>query len=695
MNFHFLMRAWLIIAISLFSINTAQSVYLSNSDADSKFKEGYYKDAIILYKELLQNDPDNSIYNFRIGLCYLYTLEEEEALRFLSKVGKLENAEEDLHRSFFFGRTLHLNGKYEPAIVAYNEYLETYKRSKESFNTIVEGEVVFPAIYGNTYELIKNTISIEEAIERLIASCEYGAKLIENPKRAAIENLGAVINSKGSEYAPVINAAGDEIFYASKIEIKPGQSAERLYYSKLTSKNTWSEPAEIRITDDQKADIAPLYLNPEGNKMLIYNSESNNGDIYIIEKEGATWSEVKNLSKNINSKFWEPSASLFPDGKTLIFSSNRPYGYGGLDLYISRLENNNRWTEPENLGPEINTAFDEDAPFVLGDGKTIYFSSRGLKGIGGYDIFKTTFVENKWTIPVNMEMPINSSSDDIYFTWTQDERRAYFASHRKDSYGESDIYYMDFNQISLNVFLKYNTPEGPRPVQDYEVSLQHMKTGETIEQVEEDFSRGLSVFLAKENDMYMLRINSPGYMPYLESMSLRRGSDLVAYQNKEIVLVPENADLSMLEDIEKPIQDPVKTSDVVANDKSRVPVKVNSGNSELRVGDVLKPQVHFILNVSKEIMDYSKGQMDKVIKIMNENPTLKIQIVAHADLSGNHDYNKKLSEERAISVKNYFIEKGISEDRLLGTWKGDEDPIINTQYPELKNRRVEFVVAEL
>lgn len=677
---------------SFFLITGLQNAYSQNlEDVEKLFEEGYFENAKRGFHDLYYSEMNNDFYKYRLALCYLFTQEEEEALRLIIQVGSLSEQSENLHKIFYLARAHHLAHNFEQAILNYQSYIDTYKANPDNFERVLESEVVLPAIYGGSAATIEDPISLEQAIKKLIDACTFGIELSQNPSRVAIENLGDQINSDRAEYAPVINAAGDELFFSSKIEIEKGEYAERLFYSKMGAKKNWSKPVEIKITDDVYADIAPLYISPSNDLGLIYDSRTNNGDIFVVEKNNGKWEEGNSLPKTINSKYWEPSASMFPDKNTLIFSSNRPGGYGGLDLYISKKNDKGKWSDPENMGSVINTPFDEDAPFVLYNEPRMYFSSRGHKGAGGYDIFKTTFENGEWTHPENMKMPINSAYDDIYFTWTEDGRRAYFSSHRIGTRGATDIYFMDFSQISLNVFVKKETDSGLMPLETFSVSLEHMKSGKMIETINVENDRGLTVFLAKENDMYMLRIKSPGYWKYVESMSLRRGSDLVAYQNKVITLkedgtpVFEEAEPTKNKDRKNEINKPVK--------KTGRSISLN-GKTYYQ-GDVLKPKVHFILNVSKEITDYSKNQIDQVVKMMNDQPSLDIQIVGHADHTGSSEYNEEISRQREITVKDYMLSKGIDESRLKGSWKGDLDPVIETDEPELLNRRVEFVVVDL
>jgi hypothetical protein len=229
----------------------------------------------------------------------------------------------------------------------------------------------------------------------------------------------------------------------SKIDTD-GQYFEDIYITHLKN-GIWSDPKGISElnTNDHDASIS---ISADGQELYIYKAEHDNikktegGDIFVSRLKGTTWSQPEKLAPVINSQSKESHISISSEGRTIYFSSNRPGGFGGMDIYtVSKLPNG-KWGRARNLGPAINTEYDEDSPFIHPDGKTLYFSSAGHKTMGGLDIFKSVTNKGSWTPPVNIGYPINSTDDDVYYTPTPDGKRAYFASYRKGSYGKTDIF---------------------------------------------------------------------------------------------------------------------------------------------------------------------------------------------------------------------------------------------------------------
>jgi WD40-like Beta Propeller Repeat len=183
-----------------------------------------------------------------------------------------------------------------------------------------------------------------------------------------------------------------------------------------------------------------VHISHDGQKLFIYrNVGVGSGDIFMSKLDGANWSVPEKI-KGINSNFWEGSVCLFPDEKTICFSSERQGGVGGRDLYYAKLQPDGTWGDVKNFGPEINTKFDEDAPFIHSDGKTLFFSSNGHNTIGGYDIFRSELKNGSWTTPYNVGKPVNTPQDDKFYIVSSDGQRGYYSSEKKDGFGQQDIY---------------------------------------------------------------------------------------------------------------------------------------------------------------------------------------------------------------------------------------------------------------
>jgi hypothetical protein len=276
-----------------------------------------------------------------------------------------------------------------------------------------------------------------------------------NPVNLDIINMGPQINSIYPDYGAVLSADENELIFTSNRpnsigglkDPADGKYYEDLYISYKTAKG-WSTPKNMGDSVNTKGHDASIALSADGQKLFLYRygtdtGANSSGDLYMSELKGKAWNNARALSSNINSSGWEPSASLSSDENFLFFSSNRSGGYGGTDIYMARRLPNGDYALPVNLGSKVNTSYDEDSPFIHSDGKTLYFSSSGHKTMGGFDIFVTTYNDNKqeWTEPKNVGYPISTAHDDIHFCWSPDGRKIYFSSRRDDSYGDQDIYY--------------------------------------------------------------------------------------------------------------------------------------------------------------------------------------------------------------------------------------------------------------
>jgi hypothetical protein len=249
------------------------------------------------------------------------------------------------------------------------------------------------------------------------------------------------------------------------------------------------------------------------------------GDLYISRLKGNTWTEATKLPESINTKAWEPSACLSADERILYFSSNKEGGQGGTDIYMVRLLPNGEWALPMNLGNKINTPFDEDSPFMHPDGKTLYFSSTGHRTMGGFDIFVTTYNEEKkeWSRPENVGYPINTAHDDIHFTWSADGRRVYFSSIRPEGYGDNDIYYADIvdKESSKVMVLKGIVADSitHKPM-EANISVFDSKTNELIGVYNSNSITGKYIVILTEGRNYNLTVEAANYQLHYENFNV-------------------------------------------------------------------------------------------------------------------------------------------------------------------------------
>lgn len=397
---------------------------LTSNEADTLeiahnfFEEGNFLLALPHFKKLYDAHSDELFFKYKLGVCYLYKTDQTDvALELLKSVYDAMPEAADIN--FFLGRAYFINYKFDEAIEQFNKYAARKipeQRKKETLH--------------------------------FIENCNNGKTFVANPVKAKIENIGRPINTSASEYVPVISADQSVMIFTYRGEKSIGGIQgedgyfEDVYISEKIE-DKWSEPRNIGENINGYGHDASIALSADGQKLFIYkNTNANKGDIYMSKLQGSDWSYPEKVSGDVNtSTAWEGSVSMSADEKTLYFSSERAGGLGGKDLYKSELQPDGTWGRAENLGPTINTVYDDDAPFFHPNGKTMYYSSQGHNSMGGYDIFTTDLREDKtWTIPENMGYPVNTTGDDIYFVLAANGTTGYYSSGKSGGFGQQDIY---------------------------------------------------------------------------------------------------------------------------------------------------------------------------------------------------------------------------------------------------------------
>lgn len=399
------------------------------SDAQAAFDEGHFQDAYRDYEKLVGSDPENSLFQLRAGISCMNLQEPTKALLYLSKARDLG----DVQAYYYIGRAYHMLERLDESIDALNMFK-------------VKAE---PLVY------------LQSDVEKQLRVVRTAKKLMSKPQKINVTNLGANVNSSFDDYSPVFSADVTEIFFTSRREggvgtyrDSDGDFFEDIYKAELEN-GIWQKPENLGPPINSTKHDAVISLSADGQYMLLYRTTVGySGDLYIAALQGDRWSDPEKLNLEINSPYWEPSAALSPDGREIYFSSNRPGGYGGRDLYVSRKLPNGEWAKPRNLGPVINTSEDEDAPFMHPDGKTFYFSSRGHENMGSFDIFVSVKLEdNFWAEPTNLGYPINTVGDDIFFVISADYDKGYYSSDKEGGYGKKDIYRVDLEHQSNTVVI--------------------------------------------------------------------------------------------------------------------------------------------------------------------------------------------------------------------------------------------------
>ncbi|MDH5599278.1 MAG: hypothetical protein OEY34_09140, partial [Cyclobacteriaceae bacterium] len=381
-----------------------------------------------VYVLAAMTDPENIIANFQAGELYLQTVGKDQAVQYFERVKEL-NKDYRFDIDYKIGRSFHFGQQFDKAL----EYYNTYK-AKLMAQEGYRGE---------------DKVELKEVNQR-IAECENAIELVANPAHVTIKNLGNTINTEYEDYSPVLNAEEDMMIFTSRRKddnmnqnvFEDNKPYEDIFIA-YKKGGRWDYAKNIGIPINHKYHNSNLALSKDGKQLFVYTDDGN-GDILVsTHVKDTVWTEPVTIGDNVNSKgFKESSISISPDGNVLYFASNRPAGMGGSDIYYSIKDENGEWARAKNLSQVINTEFDEDGPFIDYDGKTLYFSSKGHKGMGGYDIFKSEYdsTEQVWSTPVNIGYPINTPDDDVFFVSTADGKRGYYASVREDGLGYTDIY---------------------------------------------------------------------------------------------------------------------------------------------------------------------------------------------------------------------------------------------------------------
>jgi hypothetical protein len=494
---------------------------LTKADIKQKFVEGNsfflfeeYSDALPYYLELHKLYPDNNNLNYRIGICYLNIPgQKDKSIGFLEKAVKdispkyRENSIREVHAPldayFYLGNAYRVNNMLDKALEAYNYFLEHLDPKK--------------------YD--------KKVVEDQIEACNNAKKLESQPMYLSEKDLGKPINSRFSDYRPAVSGDEKTLVFTRKLPFY-----DAVFYTHREN-GTWTPPINLTPELGIDQDFYSASLSFDGKTLFLYKNDQYDGNIYISKFDGERWSKVIRLNDHINTKYWESHACVTKDGKTLYFTSNRKGGFGGLDIYVSRLDSTGDWGPPENLGPIINTDYNEETPFISEDGKTLFFSSRGHLNMGGYDIFYSNLLDNgEWSPPLNMGYPINTTDDDIFYQPVGEGYYAYISKFSSQGLGNMDIFKIEiFSAEHPRKFLiegTITTRDIPIAVNNEEISISLLNEdmSDTLQSTNPD-SSGHYSFSATAGE-YNLAIGSEGFKTTVYPLSLPNSLD------KEVITMP-------------------------------------------------------------------------------------------------------------------------------------------------------------
>ena len=595
----------------------ALSFYIKGQ-AQAKYRD--YRKAIEMYDEAILIEPKFGDAYFQAGACAYAIHDYDRAYPYLIKTKELEKVPNPM-LFFFLGECAFHKDSFRVAVDNYNEFL-SYKRAT-------------PAKIRKTTELHrKNAAFALQAMKKAI-------------KFEPI-NMGDNVNSIGEEYLPNLTADGQTIFFTSR---RPGCTGgynaqyrdftEDFYYSERVD-GKWQPCKNLGPPVNTELNEGAASFSPDGQYVFFASCGRKSGygdcDLYVSKLTGATWSPPQNLGPMINSPQWDSQPSISNDGKTLYFSSTRPGGKGGQDIWFSRLVNNT-WTEPQNLGEPVNTPGAEVSPFLHADGKTLYFASDTHPGFGGLDLFVTKNTGKGWARPENLGYPLNtSSSEGNIFVNTKGDL-GFINSSREGGLGKSDIFQFELDERIRTNYTTYVrgkvTDKSTGKPLDAKVIFINLATRDTIRAVRTNSATGVYMLTLPLDEDYAAFVDQKGYLFVSQFFSLKDIDPKVTpYFDVDIELQP------------------------------------------LKVGiDVVMSSIFYETN-KFELLPTSRPELDHLLSFLLLNRKVRVEIGGHTDDVGTESDNKKLSQNRAMEVRKYLIEKGIKADRIEAQGYGESKPMV-------------------
>ena len=636
-----------------------------------------YSTALEHYKAAHKFNPNNAELNYKVGKCFLKTQSKVKSIPYLEKALKLDPMVMPDVR-YLLGQGYHLNYEFDRAIKEYKAY-----RSNPGVDS-------------------KQVTTVMAAINKKIEECLTGKKLVAAPVRVFIDNLKAV-NSPYPEYSPLISADESMMIFTSRRSNTTGggkdEGSDFHYYEDVYISyqidGEWSAPVNVGKPINTDVHDATVGLSPDGQSLFVYRFQmGDGGDIYQCELQGDTWSKPKHLGKNINTKAHESSACFSNDGRTMYFVSDKlEGGMGGRDMYKATLDNpdakignKKRWGSPFNLSTTLNTKYNEEGVFMHPDGKTLYFSSKGHETMGGYDIFKAVKDENgRWGKPVNLGYPINTPDDDVFFVISASGKHGYYSSIKSDGMGEKDIYKITFLG-----------PEKP-PVLNNEdnllASLANPVKETVIEEVVEIRTIALTILKGTITDA----LTTKPVQAEIELIDNEKNKIIATFKSnsktgKYLVSLPAGKNYGLA----------VKSEGYLFHSENFDIPKTEGYHEVTKDIELKKVAVGSKIILKNIFFDFDKAtlkkestsELERLTKLLEDVPSLKIEISGHTDSKGADVYNQKLSERRARAVVAYLVKAGIGSGRLTSKGVGEAEPVStnDTEEGRQENRRTEFKV---
>lgn len=610
---------------------------------------GRYGDARGYYAEALEIEPQFGMVHFRIG-----------EIRYILAKRNNQSIQEALE-PFLTAEKLHPEGR--PDMWQINFYLAeifaeqgAYDRAELYLKRFLQGQNL--------------SQGYEEKAQQMLPSVQFAAEAMRNPVPFNPQNLGPAINSTGDDYMAYLTADDQLIFFTTRREgvmggFDPGiQNYPEDFFVSEKRNGEWQPAVNLGPPVNTYNNEGAPCISPDGQYVIFTACGRREGyggcDLYVAKLNGTQWTEPASLGPVINSRGWDSHPNLSNDGRTLYFASDRPGGYGGVDLWQSTYDEQLGWSQPTNMGPTINTPAHEYSPFLHADDHTFYFSSEGHLGFGGRDLFMSTRADTGWTTPKNLGYPINTGGNEQNLFVNAAGTIGVFSSNKLEGLGKNDLY-------------TFEMPPGIRPQRratfvrgivldsvtrkaiGAEVTLVRLSqaTADTTRRITSNTATGKFLTSLPLGEDYAAFVDASGYLFYSQNFSLK---DLGNEQYFDLAIALQ----------------PIKTGATV----------------------VLR-NIFFAYN-SHELLPESEAELQNAVRFLNRNPSVRVEIGGHTDDVGSEAFNQNLSERRAGTVRDYLTRHGIAPDRLTAKGYGKSQPLApnDSDAHRAMNRRTAFTILQ-
>jgi OmpA-OmpF porin, OOP family len=601
--------------------------------ADNYRVRAQHQEAIQLLNQAIDKDKNFAEAYYRLGLVYMAMKSYTQAISNFEKGLSLTT---DVRKQkvywYDLGEAYLITGQYDKSITMLSDFLR------------VENQ---------------NRLKISQA-EQILKSAQFAKANAEVKANYKLRALSDTVNQFSMQYFPVLTADQQELIFTRRLGNKP-EHDEDLVVSRKDANGRWTAPVSISDNINSSLNEGTCTISADGRKLIFTSCVGRQSygscDLYESLKIGAQWTVPVNLGPNVNSAEWESQPALSADGRTLYFVSDRRGGFGRRDIWVTRLDDKGKWTKAQNVGAPVNTMFDEISPFIHANGRMLYFASKGHTGSGGYDIFSSERTDAGWSEPLNLGRPVNDFEDQFSLFITADGKKGYYSHEESSDAGpRSKIYEMEIPRES-QISFRSNYVKG---------RVLDKVTGKPLR-------AGIELFNLEKNEMEAMVQSDSLTGEYL--MVLTQGAEYALYTNKQGYLFSSlNFNYSTVTDFE-PITMDIELEPAV---KGYAVVLNNI----------------FFDTDSYELKEKSKTELQKVIRFLNENPQIRIEISGHTDNTGTPAYNQQLSEKRALAVYNFLLKNGVNAEKLTSRGFGQTMPkgTNDTEQGRQINRRIEFQI---